>query len=227
MSKKQFLIYSLLFLFSFSACVYICSDLSVFMSAIFRNQQRVGAILPSSVFLARSITKNIVAKDQPIKVLEIGAGTGVFTEQVLEKLRKEDIFDVIEIDVSLCEVLREKCKDYKNVHVHCISVLDWDPPYKYDFIISGLPFNSFGSDFVFSVLDRYTKIIKKNGILSYFEYLWAYPIKKFFLKGTDKIDYMKSKCLLSDFRRKFEFDRDFIFPNIPPAYTYHLRIEKE
>ncbi|MFC1841613.1 class I SAM-dependent methyltransferase [Candidatus Dependentiae bacterium] len=226
MSKKKFLISSLLVLCIVGAGIYMCSDLGVFISAFFRNQKRMGAIFPSSVFLARSITKHVAAKDQPIKVLEVGAGTGVFTEQIMKKLRKEDMLDVIEIDENLCEVLREKCKDHKNIHVHCISILDWDPPYAYDFIVSSLPFNSFGSDFISSVLDTYVKIIKNNGIFSYVEHIWTYRIKKLFLKGAQKIDFIKGACMLSDFRKKFEFDRDFTLPNILPAYTHHLRIEK-
>ncbi|MFC1842681.1 class I SAM-dependent methyltransferase [Candidatus Dependentiae bacterium] len=224
MGKRKIFIATICLLMTFPVFSIFFNDFGAFFSAIFRNPKRIGAALPSSRFLANKITKHIATKDCPIKVLEVGAGTGVFTEKILQKLAKDDILDVIEIDPGLCDLLKEKFKKHTNVHVHCLSVLEWSPEYKYDFIVSGLPFNSFGAAFVQDVLDAYKKIIKTGGVLSYFEYMWASGIKKFFLTSEKKQDFLQNVNIRKDFIKQFGFDRDFVFLNIPPAYVYYLRI---
>jgi len=226
MTKKNIFIVGALLLVMLGFLAFIFSDFGSFVFALLKSPKKVGAVAPSSIFLAKAITKHVVKKDSPIRVLEVGAGTGVFTEKIVAKLSKEDTLDVIEIDKSLYEILKEKFEKHKNVRVICGSILDWEPKYKYDFIISGLPFNSFGTDFVVSVLGKYTEIIKNKGIFSYFEYLWVSYVKKFFSKGAQKTDYIKSKRILAGFRKSFEFDRDFVLLNVPPAYAYHLKINK-
>jgi len=228
MQKKKFsiLLTSFLLLITLGYAVLFYTDFGCFVLALAKSPKKVGAVAPSSPLLAKAITKHIVKKDAPIRVLEVGAGTGVFTEKIIAKLGKEDILDVIEVDAELVEILREKFKAYSNVHIHWMSILDWRPNYKYDYIVSGLPFNALGVDFVIAVLDTYMQSIKNNGILSYFEYIWVSYIRTFFSRGPAKTNYIKSKLILSKFRKNFEFDKDFVLCNVPPAYAYHLKIKK-
>lgn len=226
MKKRNIFIASLIFTVFLCSVFLIPNNFLSFVTAFCRNQERIGAILPSSSFLAKSMTKHISLKDRPIKILEVGAGTGVFTKKALEKIRQCDVLDVIEIDNDLCGILKEKFAEHKNVHIHCMSILDWNPDYKYDFIVSGLPFNSLSVDFVISVLEKYKKLIKDSGIISYFEYIWVSHIKKFFSSGQKKADYVKNISIMKNFIKSFEFDRDFVFLNIPPAYAYHLKVKK-
>ena len=225
-SKRKIFISSVLCVTVFLGFVAFCSDIGEFTRAIFRNPTGVGAAFPSSYFLAKKITKNIVAKDTPLKILEVGAGTGVFTKEIIKKMGPNDILDVIEVDSGFCDVLNKKYRGKKNARIHCVSILDWAPNYKYDYIVSGLPFNAFGSKFVQDVLDKYKNVIVDNGILSYFEYALAGKVKKLITSGDKKTDLLKNIELRREFLEYFEFDRDFIALNIPPAYVYHLRIVK-
>lgn len=226
MAKRRIFITFMFFIVSFFGFVVFCSDIGEFTRAILRNPSSVGAAFPSSSFLAEKITKNIVSKNAPLKILEVGAGTGVFTKEIIKKMGKNDILDVVEIDPGLCEILNKKFKDNKKVHIYCISILDLKPDYEYDFIVSGLPFNAFDSAFVGSVLEKFKNIIVNDGLLSYFEYALAGKIKKLLTFGDKKIDLLKNIELREDFLKSFEFDRDLIFINVPPAYVYHLKIIK-
>lgn len=227
LSKRKIFILFIFSIVAFLAFMVVFGDLGEFVSAIFRNPKSIGAAMPSSSFLAKKITKNIVVKNEPLKILEVGAGTGVFTQEIINKIGKDDIVDVIEIDCGLCEILNKKFKNNKNVYIHCVSILDWEPGYKYDFIVSGLPFNAFDSSFVCNILEKFKNIIIDNGILSYFEYALAGKAKKLFLFGDEKIDLLRNIGLRQDFLKAFEFDRDFVFLNFPPAYAYHLRISRK
>ena len=235
MNRKAIFIVSFFVLIFFRNifCNFL-SDVGSFISAMFRRPKIIGAVLPSSSFLAESITDYIQkskALPKSIKILEVGGGTGVFTEKIVENMKDDDELDVIEIDKGLCDILLKKFKKHKNVKIHCVSILDWSPDYTYDFIISGLPFNSFDYKFVASILEKYKKIIKSGGIISYFEYLLTSTIRKvyalFFYSKKDRIDFAKNIQARENFRKVFEFDRDFVFLNVPPAYVYHMKMKGE
>ncbi|MBD3272864.1 methyltransferase [Candidatus Dependentiae bacterium] len=203
------------------------TDSFVFLKSFFVNPTSVGAVIPSSQFLASAITKYVKRTDAPIpiKVLEVGAGTGSMSSNIAEKLRDDDVLDIVELDPNFCKILENKFSSKDNININCLSILDWNPSYSYDFIVSGLPFNAFDSDFVKSILNKYKKLIKPGGIISYFEYIALAKIKLFFLKGDEKQQFSKTITTTTQFRNKFEFDNEKVFANMPPARVYHLRVE--
>ena len=216
----------LLFIFLHRPTRSFLSDTVFFLYALIRHPQRIGAIIPSSPFLADEIVKHIKKKNRPIKILEVGAGTGAFTGKIIEKMTQQDTLDVVELDVNLCNILRKKFKKYKNVAIHCVSILDFRVNGAYDFIISGLPFNSFDSELVFSIIDSYRQLIKNNGIISYFEYLFAANIRRFFSTGAKRANFVKNMQILENFRKSYLFEQNSVLINVPAAYVYHLQIKK-
>lgn len=229
MKKRHIIIgvfLAVLILFSSNSSIRsFFTDSFVFMKTFFVNPTSVGALIPSSPFLANAITKYIKRKGAPIKVLEVGAGTGSMTGKILKKLKKDDILDAIELDSNFCELLNNKFKKSKNIKVNCLSILDWNPGYRYDYIISGLPFNAFDSDLVQLILKKYEELIKPGGIISYFEYIALAKIKLFFLRGKEKDQFSKTITTTTKFRSEFEFDEEKIFANMPPASVHYLRVE--
>jgi len=137
------------------------------------------------------------------------------------------LLDVIEIDPDLCAVLEHKFGHLQNVRIHCISLLDWDPGYEYDHVVSALPHNTFGIDFVSQVLDRYQKFTKSGGTLSYVELLFFAKIKPLFLIGQKKVGYKETQQAIAEFRDKFSVGCSRVIRNIPPARILHLEIHKE
>lgn len=200
-------------------------ETKAFFTAFVRNPRAVGSAIPSSRFFADAVTHYIDARGSK-RILEIGAGTGAYTQKIIEKMGKHDLLDVIEIDSELCALLRKKFKDYKNVHIHCVSILEWHAA-PYDIIVSALPHNVFEPAFVDAVIEKYKELISDNGILSYVELAGFSKLKRLFLSGKKKEKFLKIFNATSRFRQEFEFDRDFIVRNIPPAQVYHLRIRKE
>ncbi len=201
-------------------------DLITFSISFVSNPSKVGAIAPSSPFLGQEIIKYIKNVKSPIRILEVGAGTGAFTEQIINELKEEDHLDAVELDCDFCNILTGKFGNHKNVYIHCASILEWKTQEPYDFIISGLPFNAFDADFVQSILKKYEKLIKPDGMISYFEYIALADIKKFFLQDKEKAEFSKTLTTTESFRGKFEFETSKVWFNIPPAYVHHLKIEK-
>ena len=202
------------------------ANIFVFVLEIIRKPGEVGAIAPSSKFLGEAISSYIKSPEEPVNVIEVGPGTGAFTKIIADKLKPKDRLDVIEYNQKFVEVLQEKFKDYPNVSVHCISITDWKPDYKYDFMVSSLPFNVFDAEFVKMILTHYENIIKPGGILSYFEYLFYPEIKKRILSNEKKENYLNLHKILKQFRKKYEMNTVKVFKNFPPACVHNLKLGK-
>ncbi|MCK5632352.1 methyltransferase domain-containing protein [bacterium] len=201
-------------------------DCTSFLYAFLRSPQGIGSVIPSSRFTSKAMARYTDSEKKPVKILEIGAGTGPATAKIIEKMGFNDQLDVIEINSELCALLKEKFGKHKNVTIHCLSVLDWNPDYKYDFIVSAIPHNAFGVKFVNAVLGKYQELIKSNGILSYIEYLGLANLKKIFLMGSKKEIFLQTNKAMSSFRNRFEVDSEVVALNIPPTHVYYLQITK-
>ena len=119
-------------------------DAMHFLLRYAQNPAAIGSISPSSVFLAKKIVQFIPTDDdgQARRYLEVGAGTGAFTGELIKKMKANDQLDIVELDPYFCKLLKEKFKK-PQVHVHCVPIEQWKPDYQYDAIVSGLPLNSF------------------------------------------------------------------------------------
>lgn len=200
-------------------------NVGVFLLEIIRKPGEVGAIAPSSKNLSYEITDYIKSGDKPLNIIEVGPGTGSMTEVIAKKIRPHDRFDVIEFNPQFVEVLKEKFKNYDNIHIHCKSIIDWNPDYKYDYMVSCLPFNVFEADFVNLILRHYEKIMKSGSMISYFEYMVFPKIKKAMLNGDKKENFEKLHDLLDDFRNSYEISKRRVYKNFPPAYVYNLKMK--
>jgi len=197
-----------------------------FLSVFTKEHKNVGSVVPSSRFLTNAITRHVYKGNRSIRVLEVGVGTGAIAEKVIEKISDDDVFDIIEKDPNVCDAMRKKFAQYKNVHVYCCKVLDWYPVYEYDYIVSALPFNSFSAQMVDMILEKFRRMIKYNGVVSYVELLAVSRIKKRILRGEKKQDFTKNLQNRARFEQAFAFDKDIIMLNMPPVRVYHLKVRK-
>ena len=196
-----------------------------FLMSFFKDPYKIGSITPSSVYLARAMTKHIQSKNHKIKILEVGAGTGVFTKEIVEKLGDSDYeLDVIEIDEGLREILKKNFGNNSKVKIHTVSILDWKrDTEEYNFIISGLPFNYFDSEIVKTIVDNYWSMIRFDGVISYFEYIGMSAMKPYFLGKERRQDFKFMLDILSGFRQCFDIEVDRVIRNVFPAHVYHLK----
>ena len=86
-----------------------------FFRAFLRNKQQVGALTPSGVFLAEAMV-DWFEWDTIRNVAELGPGTGVFTEKILEKIHPDGKFIVVERDEKLADLTRDRCPDASVSH---------------------------------------------------------------------------------------------------------------
>jgi phospholipid N-methyltransferase len=192
--------------------------------------ETTGAILPSSRFLAKAMTRPLARCSGPRRVLEVGPGTGAVTNRIVHELRPEDRFDLVEINETFANLLRDRfqsggayqqCANQSQVHV--CPLQDFQVDEKYDVVISGLPFNNFPAELVETLIDRCLDLVKPGGTFSFFEYMFIRPARITMSRGPDRDRLATIEKILQDRFAARRVQRDWIFINVPPAWVQHLR----
>jgi len=144
-----------------------------FLRQGFVQSRSVGAVWPSSKGLARAMAAPVLADPRrPLRILEVGAGVGPVTEQLVHGLLPGDTLDVVERSPEFCAILRSRFADAPVVpSVHEVSILDWAPPRPYHHIVSGLPLANFSSEMVEAVYHRFFDLLEPGGTFVMFEHI--------------------------------------------------------
>ena len=157
-----------------------------FLKRFLARPQQIGAVVPSSSFLARALVQPLSQKDRPVNILELGAGTGAVTRHIAPLVGPEDRLDICEADPALAAHVQSDCLDqgllqdqYRQGRVRLFEqyLQRVQGLLEYDFIISGLPLNAFELPDIKSILNILKRQAKPDCVLSYFEYIGLRDLK--------------------------------------------------
>ncbi len=135
----------------------------------------IGAVAPSGRELVAAMTAAIDPDGDPVRVLEVGAGTGPMTQGLLRRLPAGSSLVVVEPNTGFTERLRALGAQRPDVttEVHAVLLQDLDAPGPYHHIVSSLPFAIFSADVVETIVERLLADLTPGGIFSYFAYRGA------------------------------------------------------
>lgn len=178
-----------------------------------KDLKQTGAIAPSSKFLAKDLVaqlKNrlVEADCPPLRILEIGAGTGPLTKQIKHLLRPQDHLDIVEIHKKFYQILKKQYHS-SNVSVHHTDILKFQPGAPYDFIFSSLPYENMPESISQEIWRKKLHLCAPDAFISYFK-------------------YVKFRDFKSDFEerivQKYGLHKKLVLRNLPPANVYTLEI---
>lgn len=179
-----------------------------------KNLKEVGAIAPSSKFLARDLVKQLdtsfSGKRKPLKILEIGAGTGPLTERLFKRLQTDDHLDVVELNDRFYKKLSREFKA-PNINIEHGDILEFDPGYTYDIIFSSLPYEGLPKNISHQIWIKKLQLCGELTYITYYKYL---NVRRF------KCDFEKEVV------DRYKRDSNVVFLNIPPAKRYTLKISR-
>ncbi len=208
------------------------SEYATFFREFRTRFETTGSIAPSSRFLASAMIAPLRNRpaDAPVRILEIGPGTGAVTDYLVQQLRPGDTFDLVELNQVFADLLRSKFEREKHFRaiasqatVHVLPLQDFEATQPYDFVISGLPLNNFPADLVDEIFDAYFRLLAPGGVLSYFEYMYVRSIRKRLGKRVDRERLARIDGTMTRYVNSHRIRRDWIFVNLPPAWVQHLR----
>jgi len=176
-----------------------------FLKQYIIKPRTIGAIFPSSKYLASKMIENIDF-NYASNIVEFGPGTGVFTEKIIKRRKKDTIILLFESNKEFYSLLKGKYKDEPNLYIINDSaqyiekyLIRYDIPCV-DYIVSGLPFASLPHNVSSNILQQAQKHLKEDGKFITFQYTL---LKKDFIE-----QYFNEVSLKWEVR------------NIPPAYVF-------
>ena len=209
------------------------SEYGLFLREFFANYHTTGAVLPSSRFLARALVRFVRAEsDGPRRILEVGPGTGAVTGRIVAAMREDDRLDLVELNDRFVAQLRERFETDKVFQpvadrarvLHC-PVQELPAEDCYDVIISGLPLNNFSAELVEQLLAAMIGLVAPGGTLSFFEYVAIRRMRAVVSSRSDRDRLRAIDRTMHAALDKHEVARDRIWPNVPPAWVHHLRVD--
>lgn len=185
-----------------------------FFTAFLRRPRTVGAVLPSSRYLADLLVGELDLEPGEL-VVEFGPGTGPMTSAIQERLPEGVGYLGIERDPAFRDLLSQRFPDFR---FHCGSadrleeiLTEHDLPQPRR-IISGLPFASLPQPVQDGIVRGVDRSLADDGEFRTFQYTHAYmfPAARRFRATMGQH--------FSRFRRLGP-----VFRNVPPAYVLSYR----
>jgi phospholipid N-methyltransferase len=145
-----------------------------FIKQFFKEKNMIGAMAPSSRFLAAKMLNHLPIKESKI-IIELGPGTGVFTEKIIEKMGTDTQLIVVELNDTFFEALRKKI-NHKNVHLKHGSATEISNYLKElglekaDLIISSLPLAVIPTEIRQLILSEVKNHLNNQGHFVQFQY---------------------------------------------------------
>lgn len=207
------------------------TEYRLFLQEFVRRYHTTGAVLPSGRALASSLCRHVGAPGSaPQQILEVGPGTGAVTSTLVQRMRPQDRVCLIEVNDAFVDCLRDALRTkavYRAVANRCDlvhgRVEDLPGDGTYDVIVSGLPLNNFTVDDVRGILTQFSRLLRPGGVLSFFEYIAIRSVKATMSGRADRQRLRAIGAVLSEALTGREFKRDWIWPNVPPAWVHHVR----
>lgn len=176
-----------------------------FINELLKKETKVGSIVPSGFFLIHKMLQPI-PKNKAVKVLELGAGTGVVTKHLVKNLHKDSEIHVIELNKTFITKLEHRFQDKPNVHIHQHSAMELDQlfnPKEFDFIVSSLPVSLFKQRDRYRLIGHISNFLKEDAY--YIQFHYASKIKGLYQFFFDEVK------------------TNYAFLNIPPAFIFICR----
>ena len=153
------------------------ADRLLFLSLWLRQPLRVAAVSPSSQRLATLMTAAVRPEHGP--VIELGAGTGVFTHALLARGVREQNLLLVEDNRELAERLRQRFPAARVVVADAACLGDYYPfgEARAGAVVSGLPLLSMPERKVVAILKAAFALLREAGAFYQFTYGFRCPVQ--------------------------------------------------
>lgn len=154
---------------------------------------------------------------EPLRVLEVGAGVGPVTEELVARLLPGDRLDVVELNPEFCLALHERF-DGAQVppSIHQISITEFNPGIRYHHVVSGLPLANFPVGLVQAIYDKIFELLEPDGTFVMFEHVMGRELLSTFTAGQAR-DRIAQILKIEAEMEPLVVDRKTVPLNVPPA----------
>ncbi len=178
----------------------------IFLQELINRPGAIGAICPSSRYLARQMARQIPDSKDGL-IVELGGGTGVITRALLDHGVAPEKLKVIEFSAPFVRRLRQRFPDVEVIHGNAADLCDLLPRNtKICAIVSSLPLCSLPEPITQSILEQWRTLLHDGGVAIQFTYNLRLP------KWRRLVDAQQTSS-------------QFVWANLPPAnittFSFH------
>ena len=170
------------------------------------SPKKMGTLFPSFARTGRHMAE-LVKDPKNCRVLELGAGTGQITTQLVEAGVDLEKFATVEADKNFCDELRKKLPAGTNVLNIDARTMTETLPKEYvgktDYIVSTIPLIALGQENAKKIIDQVFKVLKPGGV--YIQITFS-PLKPKYMK---KMGLKATKLCIS-------------WINLPPTHIWRI-----
>lgn len=203
----------------------------VFLREFLAEFEATGSMFPTSQWAAREMTRPLQNTRPPRRILEIGAGTGSVTVQILEDMREGDELFICELNPRFMKALRHKLaidkkflkyKDQIHFFEGPIQRLPFDG--KFDVIVCALPFLNFDRATVEEIFAKLKAVSHSGTVMTYYEYIGLKQLGKVVSSPDRKKRILDVENFFDVTFGKRNEQRRRVWLNILPISVYTIRI---
>ncbi len=162
-------------------------ELFLFAREFARTSRTTGSMFPTGRLAARALASPLLERSWPVRVLELGPGTGAVTRSILRALQPGDSLDICEINERFLGVLEARLETNADFVAHkeqvrflCCPAQELPDGPPYDVIVCSLPFLNFDLETVAQILSRLRRRSHGSTRMTHFSYRFATAVGGFF-----------------------------------------------
>ena len=205
-----------------------------FWQQFWRQNTTTGAVTPSSRYLASAMVRQLrrhrkKPATEPLRVVEMGPGTGAITREIARLLQPGDALDCYEINEGLARHLQhrvatdelfEAVRDRVCVHMMPAQFAHLENAAR--FVICSVPLNNLEPEAVDNIFRVGARILGRRGWFTYFEYI-ALPTLKWYVSDAVERRRIEGVWKAKRMHRAGHTETEIVWANIPPARAVHRR----
>ncbi len=178
-----------------------------FIGEAFKDMASVGTIVPSSKQLGKRLAEELDYNNAEVFV-ELGAGNGIITRCILERMRPDQKLYAFEINAFFLEQLSEieddrltlVDEDAQNIEL-IMNKLGYQ---EVDGIVSALPFTNMPKEVGASIIEGSKKVLAKNA--NFIQINYSLLRRKWYTKFFNHVDV------------------SFFLNNLPPVFIFKMNV---
>ncbi|MGB9691088.1 MAG: class I SAM-dependent methyltransferase [Candidatus Sumerlaeaceae bacterium] len=206
-----------------------------FISQTMRDYYHVGAIAPSSRALARALAWPLEQRPPqgPMRVLEVGPGTGALTRGILKRMQPGDTLLLCEINPDFVAHLEHRFatdpefSPWRNsTEIVCRPVEELTTANRFHHIVCGLPFNNFAPETVQMIFAKFETLVMPAGTVNFFEYAAIRWLKRLIASKNERQRIAQVENILKKLIALHQVRQHLVLWNLPPAWARSLQFER-
>lgn len=205
-------------------------EMLVFMKNLGKGFDHIGAILPTSRRVARTMVAEALRQKTPKSILEVGPGTGPITTELVRHLKADDRLTLVELDAGFVSYLRQRFETEPElqrvrhqVEILHQSVTDMEGTERFDYIVSALPLTRLPADLVEQCFETFQRLLKPGGTLSFLEYAFLRKLRALRPGRSPDSNFLRVNGVIKKFVERYQFRKDQVLWALPPANVRNLR----